>query len=250
MCTLFLKCARLSVGHRPAPTTARLHPSGLQQRPRPLSLPGESILFQRDHPRSTLFEVLGDLTGKEWTRRGGKVVGDAAGVRWGGGAPSSAGGQRRDVRTLRKMRTCASERAYIQKRSEVHHLHSQAFCSFCSTPLGNDCGLNVFIVMTMVLAFGFAVIGSLLPASVIPIYGAFMCYTALSSEPRGYACNGLRHSSAVSVSTSSWDGDDYSFSSVLCITCSIFNNFSVTTILSVLYSALRARFSTTFLSPP
>ncbi|KAL6217571.1 hypothetical protein ACLB2K_010788 [Fragaria x ananassa] len=113
------------------------------------------------------------------------------------------------------------------------HLHSQAFCSFCSTPLGNDSGLNVFfIVMTMVLAFGFAVIGSLLPASVISIYGAFMCYTALSSEPRGYACNGLRHSSAVYVSTSSWDGDDHSFSSVLCITCSIFNNFSVTTVVT------------------
>ncbi|KAL6208797.1 hypothetical protein ACLB2K_019742 [Fragaria x ananassa] len=114
----------------------------------------------------------------------------------------------------------------VQVNILVQHLHCQAFCSFCSTPLGNDCGHVFFIVMTMVLAFGFAVIGSLLPASVISIYGAFMCYTALSSEPRGYACNGRRHSSAVSVSTSSWDGDDHSFSFVLCITCSI----SVTTV--------------------
>ncbi|KAL6179562.1 hypothetical protein ACLB2K_051075 [Fragaria x ananassa] len=41
-----LKCERPSVLHRPATTTARLHPSGFQQRPRPLSLPGEFVLFQ------------------------------------------------------------------------------------------------------------------------------------------------------------------------------------------------------------
>ncbi|XP_004296950.1 PREDICTED: probable serine incorporator [Fragaria vesca subsp. vesca] len=105
-------------------------------------------------------------------------------------------------------------------------------------PSGNDCGLNVFfIVMTMVLAFAFAVIalhptvnGSLLPASVISVYSAYVCYTALSSEPRDYACNGLHHSSAVSVGTLLLG--------------------MATTILSVLYSALRAGSSTTFLSPP
>ncbi|KAL6205301.1 hypothetical protein ACLB2K_022562 [Fragaria x ananassa] len=45
------------------------------------------------------------------TRRGGKVVGDAAGVRWGGGAPSPAlyGGERRDVRTFKAVRTSVSE---------------------------------------------------------------------------------------------------------------------------------------------
>ncbi|KAL6129979.1 hypothetical protein ACLB2K_068361 [Fragaria x ananassa] len=37
---------RTSVHHRPAPMTARLHPSGLQQRLRSLSLPGESAEFQ------------------------------------------------------------------------------------------------------------------------------------------------------------------------------------------------------------
>ncbi|XP_061992571.1 uncharacterized protein LOC133710506 [Rosa rugosa] len=105
-------------------------------------------------------------------------------------------------------------------------------------PSGNDCGLNVFfIVMTMILAFAFAVIalhptvnGSLLPASVISVYCAYVCYTALSCEPVGYACNGLHHSSAVSFSTTLLG--------------------MVTTILSVLYSALRAGSSTTFLSPP
>ncbi|CAK7332995.1 unnamed protein product [Dovyalis caffra] len=106
-------------------------------------------------------------------------------------------------------------------------------------PSGHDCGLNVFfIVMTMILAFAFAVIalhpavnGSLLPASVISIYCAYVCYTGLSSEPRDYACNGLHNESkAVSISTL-----------VLGM---------LTTILSVLYSAVRAGSSTTFLSPP
>ncbi|KAL6183140.1 hypothetical protein ACLB2K_044551 [Fragaria x ananassa] len=38
---------RSSVLHPPATATARLQPRRLQQRPRPLSLPGESILFRR-----------------------------------------------------------------------------------------------------------------------------------------------------------------------------------------------------------
>ncbi|KAL9410503.1 hypothetical protein AB3S75_044296 [Citrus x aurantiifolia] len=106
-------------------------------------------------------------------------------------------------------------------------------------PSGHDCGLNVFfIVMTMILAFIFAVIalnpsvnGSLLPASVISVYCAYVCYTALSSEPHDYVCNGLHNKSkAVTISTL-----------VLGM---------LTTVLSVLYSALRAGSSTTFLSPP
>ncbi|GLU08813.1 hypothetical protein SLE2022_257000 [Rubroshorea leprosula] len=105
-------------------------------------------------------------------------------------------------------------------------------------PSGHDCGLNVFfIVMTMILAFAFAIIalhpavnGSLLPASVISIYCAYVCYTGLSSEPRNYSCNGLKKSKASSISTL-----------VLGM---------LTTVLSVLYSALRAGSSTTFLSPP
>ncbi|CAA2938071.1 probable serine incorporator [Olea europaea subsp. europaea] len=106
-------------------------------------------------------------------------------------------------------------------------------------PSGHDCGLNVFfIVMTLILAFAFAVIalhpkvnGSLLPASVVSVYCAYLCYTGLSSEPRGYECNGL-HKKAKAVTTSTL---------VLGM---------LTTVLSVLYSALRAGSSTTFLSPP
>ncbi|KGN47263.1 serine incorporator 3 [Cucumis sativus] len=106
-------------------------------------------------------------------------------------------------------------------------------------PSGHDCGLNVFfLVMTMILAFVFAVIalhpavnGSLLPASVISVYCAYVCYTGLSSEPRDYVCNDLHtKSKAVSVGTL-----------VLGM---------LTTVLSVIYSALRAGSSTTFLSPP
>ncbi|MBA0710504.1 hypothetical protein Golax_009786 [Gossypium laxum] len=106
-------------------------------------------------------------------------------------------------------------------------------------PSGHDCGLNVFfIVMTMVLAFSFGIIalhpavnGSLLPASVISVYCAYVCYTGLSSEPRDYVCNGLHNkASAVSLGTL-----------ILGM---------LTTVLSVIYSALRAGSSTTFLSPP
>lgn len=105
-------------------------------------------------------------------------------------------------------------------------------------PSGYDCGINVFfIVMTMILGFTFAVIalhpkvnGSLLPASVMSVYCAYLCYTGLSSEPHDYVCNGLNKSRAVSTSTL-----------VLGM---------LTTVLSVLYSALRAGSSTVFLSPP
>lgn len=105
-------------------------------------------------------------------------------------------------------------------------------------PSGNDCSLNVFfIVMTMILALAFAVIslhpkvnGSLLPASIISVYCAYLCYTGLSCEPRDYACNGLNNSQAVSLGTL-----------ILGL---------LTTVLSVLYSAFRAGSSTTFLSPP
>ncbi|KAJ3686902.1 hypothetical protein LUZ61_016066 [Rhynchospora tenuis] len=106
-------------------------------------------------------------------------------------------------------------------------------------PSGHDCGLNVFfIVMTLILAFAFAIIalhpqvnGSLMPASVISIYCAYLCYSGLSSEPTDYECNGLhRHSKQVSTGTL-----------VLGM---------LTTVLSVVYSAVRAGSSTAFLSPP
>lgn len=73
--------------------------------------------------------------------------------------------------------------------------------------------------------------GSIMPASVISVYCAYLCYTSLSSEPDDYECNGLhRHSKQVSLSAL-----------ILGM---------LTTVLSVVYSAVRAGSSTTFLSPP
>ncbi|PKI78525.1 hypothetical protein CRG98_001083 [Punica granatum] len=106
-------------------------------------------------------------------------------------------------------------------------------------PSGHDCGLNVFfMVMSLILPVIFTgvalhpkVNGSLLPASVVSVYCAYVCFTALSCEPRDYACNGL-HGKSKAVSTGTL---------ILGM---------LTTVLSVLYSAFRAGSSTTFLSPP
>lgn len=63
------------------------------------------------------------------------------------------------------------------------------------------------------------------------MYCTYLCYSALSSEPREYECNGLhKHSKAVSTGT---------------LTLGL-----LTTVLSVVYSAVRAGSSTTLLSPP
>ncbi|KAL6188791.1 hypothetical protein ACLB2K_040182 [Fragaria x ananassa] len=109
--SLDLKCGRPSVLPPPVPATARLHHTRLQQRPRPLSLPGESVLFQFSGEITQNFKQSRShwKTGKNRTRRGGKVVGDAAGVLWGGGKPSPApeGGERTDVRTLSRVRTAS-----------------------------------------------------------------------------------------------------------------------------------------------
>ncbi|CAN6980315.1 hypothetical protein IGI04_038552 [Brassica rapa subsp. trilocularis] len=107
------------------------------------------------------------------------------------------------------------------------------------TPSGHDCGLNTFfIVMTLIFVFVFAVVvlhpavgGSILPASVISFYCMYLCYSGLASEPRDYECNGLhKHSKAVSTGT---------------MTIGL-----LTTVLSVVYSAVRAGSSTTLLSSP
>lgn len=107
------------------------------------------------------------------------------------------------------------------------------------TPSGQDCGTNIFFIsMTLMLAFVFAIValhpavnGSVLPASVISFYCMYLCYSALASEPRDYECNGL-HNHSKAVSTGS-------------LTLGL-----VTTVLSVVYSAVRAGSSAAVLSPP
>lgn len=107
------------------------------------------------------------------------------------------------------------------------------------TPSGHDCGLNTFfIVMTLICVVLFAIItlhpavsGSILPSSVISVYCMYLCYSGLASEPRDFECNGLhKHSNAASTGT---------------LTIGL-----LTTVLSVVYSAVRAGSSTTLLSPP
>lgn len=89
----------------------------------------------------------------------------------------------------------------------------------------------IFNYLCLISSDGMQINGSLLPASVISLYCMYLCYSGLSSEPRDYECNGLHnHSQAVSTG-----------SLALGLT---------TTVLSVVYSAVRAGSSTTLLSPP
>jgi hypothetical protein len=107
-------------------------------------------------------------------------------------------------------------------------------------PSGQDCQLNIFfITLSLLLVAAFtaaslhpAVNGSLLPSSLIAVYSMYLCYSALASEPRHYACNGLaKHLNAVSAGTLA--------------------SGMLLTLLSVVYSAVRAGSSSgTFLSPP
>ncbi len=93
-----------------------------------------------------------------------------------------------------------------------------------------SCSLNVFLVTAALLlcvAFSalsvapFARSGSLFPSAVTSLYVMYLCYSALQSEPRDYACNGLAHRlNAASGST-------------LAVGMAV-------TLLSVVYSALRA----------
>ncbi|XP_057767747.1 uncharacterized protein LOC130988021 [Salvia miltiorrhiza] len=114
-----------------------------------------------------------------------------------------------------------------------------ALLFYLFTPSGVDCGLNTFfIVITLIFVFVFTIVtlhpsvcGSILPSSVISLYCMYLCYSGLASEPRDYECNGLhKHSRAVSTSSLALG--------------------LLTTVLSVVYSAVRAGSSTMLLSPP
>jgi hypothetical protein len=93
-----------------------------------------------------------------------------------------------------------------------------------------SCSLNVFLITaSLLLCIGFSLLsllpmarnGSLFPSSTTALYIMYLCYSALQSEPRDYECNGLGHRlNAASGST-------------LVIGMLV-------TLLSVLYSALRA----------
>ena len=93
-----------------------------------------------------------------------------------------------------------------------------------------SCGLNVFLItFALLLCVSFSVLsvlpcsrgGSLFPSAVTSLYVMYLCYSALQSEPKDYACNGLaRRINAASGST-------------LVIGMLV-------TLLSVVYSALRA----------
>ncbi|RWW00637.1 hypothetical protein BHE74_00014082 [Ensete ventricosum] len=85
--------------------------------------------------------------------------------------------------------------------------------------------------MPKIVCWCIVVNGSLLPASVISLYCTYLCYSGISSEPRDYECNGL-HNHSKAVSTGS-------------LTLGL-----LTTVLSVVYSAVRAGSSTTLISTP
>ncbi|KAA8538680.1 hypothetical protein F0562_028288 [Nyssa sinensis] len=89
-------------------------------------------------------------------------------------------------------------------------------------------GLNI---MNSSVTLHPAVSGSILPTSVISLYCMYLCYSGLVNKPREYKCNGLhKHSQVV------WTGT---------LTIGL-----LTTVLSVVYSVIRASSSTTLLSPP
>eukprot|EP00879_Flechtneria_rotunda_P003797 GHRR01004037.1.p1 GENE.GHRR01004037.1~~GHRR01004037.1.p1 ORF type:complete len:455 (+),score=144.85 GHRR01004037.1:317-1681(+) len=93
-----------------------------------------------------------------------------------------------------------------------------------------SCSLNVFLITaSLLLCVAFSMLsllpmarnGSLFPSSTTALYIMYLCYSALQSEPRDYECNGLGHRlNAASGST-------------LVIGMLV-------TLLSVVYSALRA----------
>jgi hypothetical protein len=101
-----------------------------------------------------------------------------------------------------------------------------------------DCSFNVTVICftlfvgVLVSAASmspFARDGSLFPAAVITLYSAYLCYSALISEPHDYVCNGLGHRlNAASASTLAMG--------------------MALTLLSVVYSALRAGSNTQLFS--
>ncbi|KFM24734.1 putative serine incorporator [Auxenochlorella protothecoides] len=75
-----------------------------------------------------------------------------------------------------------------------------ALCFHFFAPASQDCSLNLTLIsLTLVLVVVMALTsfhpaveaGSLFPAAAVGLYVSYMGYSALQSEPRDYACNGL-----------------------------------------------------------
>ncbi|KAG2493562.1 hypothetical protein HYH03_008376 [Edaphochlamys debaryana] len=69
-------------------------------------------------------------------------------------------------------------------------------------PGAGSCSLNVALVtLALLLVVGCSALslaplarqGSIFPSACISLYVAYLCFSALQSEPRDYACNGLAH---------------------------------------------------------
>ncbi|KAI8465487.1 MAG: serine incorporator/TMS membrane protein [Monoraphidium minutum] len=93
-----------------------------------------------------------------------------------------------------------------------------------------SCGLNVFLITAaLLLCVGFSLLsvmpfargGSLFPSAVTSLYVMYLAYSALQSEPKDYACNGLGHRIGAASGGTLVVG-------------------MLVTLLSVVYSALRA----------
>lgn len=104
-------------------------------------------------------------------------------------------------------------------------------------PGGHDCQLNLSLIfLTFLCIASFTAVslhpkvnGSLLPSAVLAAYCAYLCWAALSSEPRDYECNGM------APHLRSLSGSRLALSILL-------------TLFSVAYSALRAGSSASLLS--
>ncbi|KAL6175859.1 hypothetical protein ACLB2K_052497 [Fragaria x ananassa] len=80
------------------------------------------FFFRRNHPKLQIKSISPETRIRR-THRGGKVIGDAAGVRWGGGVSASDSGERMDVRTLSKCRRYSIFLFAIMDRPTISGFH-------------------------------------------------------------------------------------------------------------------------------
>ncbi|KAL6182297.1 hypothetical protein ACLB2K_043720 [Fragaria x ananassa] len=140
---LRLKVQKSSVLRRLTPATASLLP-GREHR-----LPGLFLSFQ-DWLATSFLAGLNQKTGIRRTHRGWKVVGKAAGVGWGGGAPSPAsyGDEQTKICNVKRQRSLKKN---ILSRSLGHNMEGfwTLLCNSyeCSTESGNECSSRVLAII-------------------------------------------------------------------------------------------------------